>query len=161
MMTPDVDKILARIALLQRSIIDPVTGKAIVAYDNVPYTISVADMPLFVNFVGELSQSVMIGSDHLGRTFNETRVINMMLYHSPYGTGAEGEKMGLLTPYFSLVYNLIGKYPHLSNLGGIIDAKLSNDSGTTVVSFNGQSYFGVRFALQIVSKTRRSLAEDE
>ena len=159
--TPDPDEVLAKLATLQRLIADPASGSAVVAFENVPYTVSAADMPLFVNYVGPLTSSVVISSDHLGRTFNETRTYNMVLYHSPYGAGVEGEKMGLLTPYFKLVYDLFGKYPHLQNLGGIIDAKLANDTGATVVPFAGQNYYGVRFALQVTSKSRRPLGEDE
>ena len=83
----------------------------------------------------------------------------MMLYHSPFGAGVEGEKMGLLTPYFKLVYDKFMSYPHLKQLAGALDSKIVNDSGMTVLEFVGQRYFGVRFTLQVTSKVRRLLAE--
>ena len=160
-MSGEVNDIMARLALIEQEIIDPVSGQAIITYENVPYTISAADMPLFVNFVGNLSQSVVAGSDDQARDFNDTRNFTLTLYHSPYAAGIEGEKMGLLTPYFPLVYNKFGAYPHLKMLGGILDAKLIADSGMTVVTFAGNQYFGVKFTLQVISKVRRLLGDYE
>lgn len=160
-MAADVPQVLTQLALIQAEILDPVSGKAIITYENVPYTISVADMPLMVNYVGMLTGSVLTGADNFAREFNETRVYNMILYHSPKGSGVEGEKMGLLAPYFPLIYNKFGSYPHLKNLAGALDSKIVGDSGMTIVSFVGQDYFGVRFSLQVTSKIRRPVEDYE
>lgn len=160
-MSAEVNNVLTQIAVIQREIIDPQSSRALVAHENVPYTISAADMPLFVNFVGPLSQNQLMGSDERAREFNEVRAFTMTLYHSPFGSGIEGEKMGLVTPFFSLVYQKFGLYPHLKNLGGVVDAKLVADSGMTVVTFGSQDYYGVRFTLQVTSRVRRLLGEDE
>ena len=160
-MSAEVHDILARLAVIQREIVDPQSGKTLVAFENVPYTISAVDMPLFVNFVGPLSQNLLMGSDEKAREFNETRTFTMTLYHSPYGSGIEGEKMGLITPFFALVYAKFGLYPHLKNIGGAMDAKLVGDSGMTVVPFVSQEYYGVRFTLQTTSRVRRLLGENE
>jgi hypothetical protein len=160
-MTAEVPNVLTQLATIQREIIDPSTSRAIVSYENVPYTISAADMPLFVNFVGPLTQAILAGSDEDAREFNEIRTFNMMFFHSPYGAGVEGEKMGLLTPYFPLIYAKFAQYPHLKQLAGTLDSKLTGDTGMTVLSFGGQQYYGVRFALQVTSKNRRLLGEFE
>ena len=161
-MTAEVSNILAQLSVIQREIINPQTGQPIVSFENVPYVINTADMPLFVNFAGPLTNNALIGSDDLARDFNETRIYNMLFYLAPYGTGVEGEKTGLLTPYFSLVYMLFGKYPHLKQLPGALDARLAADSGTsTLQEFIGQKYFGIRFSLQVTSKVRRPLGSDE
>ena len=152
---------MTQIASIQRGITDPITGRALVAYGNVPYTISAADMPLFVNIVGALTRNVLAGSDSRAREFNETRLYQMTLYGGAYGTGVEGEMLAKLTPYFSLVYYRFGLYPHLNKLSGILDAKIVTDTGTTVVGFAGNQYFGIRFNLQVISKIRRPLGEDE
>ena len=112
-MSAEVHDVLAQVAVIQRELTNPVSGFPVVAFENVPFTISAVDMPLFVNYVGGLTGNVMIGSDYKGRDFNETRNILMTLYHSPYPAGVEGEMSGYLTPFFSLVYDLFGKYPHL------------------------------------------------
>jgi len=156
-----VDEVMAKLATIEREILDPVSGKAVVAYENVPYTISAIDMPLFVNFVGALTESEMIGSDEDARTYNDTRTYSLTLYHSPFMAGVEGEKMGLLTPYFALVYDTFAKYPHLKMMGGVMDAKITADSGMTIVNFVSQQYYGARFTLQVTSKTRRPLGDYE
>jgi hypothetical protein len=161
MITGNVDEVMAKLAVIEREILDPVSNKAVVAFENVPYTISAADMPLFVNFVGALTDSEMIGSDDRARTYNDTRNYTLTLYHSPYGAGVEGEKRGLLTPYFALVYDVFAKYPHLKMMGGVLDAKLVGDSGMTIVNFVSQQYYGVRFTLQVTSKTRRLIGDYE
>lgn len=161
MIVGDVDKVMTQLAVIEREILNPYDSKALYAYENVPYTISAADMPLFVNYVGALTNSVMVGDDSDGRTFNDTRLYKLTLFHSPFGSGVEGEKMGLLTPFFALVYNTFGKYPHLKLQGGVIEAKLVGDSGMMIVKFINQEYYGVNFTLQVVSKTRRLLGDYE
>lgn len=160
-MTAEVPNVLAQLAVIQAEILNPENSKALVSFENVPYTISAADMPLFVNFIGPLTQATLMGSDEQAREFNEVRTYNMLFYHSPMGSGVEGEKMGLLTPFFPLIYNKFGAYPHLKNLPGALDAKISGDSGMTVVSFSGQNYYGVRFTLTVTSKVRRLLGDYE
>ena len=160
-MTAEVPNVLAKLAAIQAEILDPQSGRACVSFENVPYTISAADMPLFVNYVGPLTQAVLMGSDSFAREFNEMRTYTMTLFHSPLGAGVEGEKMGLLTLFFPLVYEKFGSYPHLKELAGTLDAKLTGDSGMTIVNFIGQQYFGVRFTLQVTSKNRRTLGEYE
>lgn len=160
-MSAEVNDILAQLAVVQRELIDPVSGRAIVAFENVPYIINTADMPLFVNFAGALNRNDVAGSDHEARTFNETRNYTVVLYHSPFGAGVEGEKSGLLSPFFKMVYDKFGAYPHLKNLGGVLDAKLISDSGMATVRFANQDYFGVRFTLQVISKIRRPFGDGE
>lgn len=160
-MSAEVENILPQLASIQREIIDPVSNRAIVAYDNIPYAISVADMPLFLNFAGALTANDIVGSDSEARTFNERRNYRMVLYHSSFGSGVEGEKYGLLAPYFKLVYDKFGAYPHLKNLGGVLDAKLISDGGMQTVQFAGQTYYGISFVLQIISKTRRIYGDGE
>jgi hypothetical protein len=160
-MTADVTNVLSQLALIQAEIIRPESNDAMVVHENVPYSVTAADMPLMVNYVGALLQSTLIGSDNLAREFTEIRNFNMILYHSPYGAGVEGEKMGLLTPFFPLVYNKFGQYPHLKGLAGALDAKITGDSGMTLVSFVGQQYFGIRFTLQVTANIRRPLGEGE
>ena len=160
-MTAEVPDVLARIAVIQREILDPLTGRACTAFENVPYTISSVDMPLFVNYAGPASQLVPAGSDAAAREFTEIRSYTMILYHSPFGSGTESEMASLLTPFFPLVYIQFGLYPKLKQLVGIVDARLTGDSGMTVVNFMSQQYFGVRFTLQVNSKVRRVLGDYE
>ena len=160
-MTAEVSNILAQLAVLQREVVDPQSGHPLVAYDNVPYIINTADAPLFVNFAGALVKNEFSGSDERAREFNEVRNYKMNLYHSVFATGVEGEKAGLLTPFFALIYAKFGSYPHLKNLGGVLDARLIADSGMVTLEFAGHSWFGISFTLQVIARTRRLLAEDE
>ena len=157
-MTAEVNSVLAQLAALQREIISPDTGQPILAFDNVPYVINTADMPLFINYSGALSSNTLKGSDDLAREFDETRQYIMTLYHSPYAAGVEGEKLAALSGYFSLVLAKFGGHPHLKNLGGIMNALIVSDSGvTSMMQFMGQAYFGIRFILQVTGRTRRPL----
>lgn len=157
----DVPEILARIALIEREILDPVSGANIIAYDNVPYVISAADMPLMVNMVGPLISNTLMGSDEEAREFEEVRNYRLLLFHSPIGSGIEEEKTGLLTPFFQLVINKFQSYPHLKQLAGIRNSVITGDTGTTPMMFLGQSYFGMAFTLAVVNRTRRILSEYE
>jgi hypothetical protein len=150
-----VDRVLTRIRDLEIEMIDPVSENHLYAHDNIPYTISTADMPLFVNFPGGLEDNSVVGTDEFGREMREVRNYNLVLYHSPYGSGIEGEKLGLLRPYFDLVYEQFGHYPHLKNLGGVIDSLLVGDEGVGTVTFSGQTYFGIKFTLQVTTRVRR------
>jgi hypothetical protein len=159
--------ILARIALLQREILVPTSGSMVpnntyvMAEDNVPYSLVTANMPEFVNYVGPLVSSKLVGSDERGRTFEEVRQIKMVLYHSGFGSGLQdGEKYGELTAYFDLVYNKFGAYPRLRQLIGVQDAVITTDSGAAVVRFQGTDYYGVTFTLQVTTRVRRALTCD-
>ena len=160
-MTAEVNNVLAQLAIIQREIMNPLTGTPIVAYDNVPYVINSADMPLFVNLAGPLQSNQFSGADEQAREFNEIRNFKMNLYYAAYGTGVEGEKFGLLTPFFPLVYGKFGSYPHLKQLAGTLDARLINDTGMTTLDFSGHKWFAVSFTLQVISKVRRLLDELE
>jgi hypothetical protein len=160
-MSAEVASVMAQLAVLQREILDPVTGDAITAYANVPYTTSVASMPCFINYAGPLSSNTVIGSDDNAREMREVRMYEMVFYHSAYGSGIEGEKVGLLLPYYQLVYEKFGAYPHLKNLGGIIDAVIASDSGMGTVTFVNQTYYGTRFRLQVTGRVRRVLGTND
>lgn len=159
--TSDVETVLARIALLQRNILDPSTGMAVVAYDNAPYSISAASMPLFVTFVHPLVRNDLMGSDNFGREFNDTRTYDMILYLSPFGTGIEGENLGLLTQWFDAVHSEFGKWPKLKALAGIQSALITADSGASVQEYNGQRYYGIRFTLSVTRRARWLLGEND
>lgn len=160
-MTAEVPNILTQIAIIQGEILDPVSGRACTTYANVPYTISMRDMPLFVNYAGPLTQMLLTGSDEAAREFNEIRAFTMILYHSPLGAGIEGEMSSFLTPFFPLVYAKFGEYPRLKQLAGVVDAKIIGDGGMAIVNFINQQYFGVRFTLQVTSRVRRTLGSNE
>ena len=160
-MSADVASILTRLALIEAEILDPATGAAIKAYEEVPFTISSADMPLFINYAGPLIRNELVGSDELAREYQETRNYSLVLYHSNYGSGIEGEKFGLLAPYFELVYAKFGSYPRLNNIGAVVNAVLIADTGMGTVPFMGQAYNGIRFTLQVVSRVRRPFAQGE
>ena len=150
--------VLARLAQIESEIIDPASGSACVSYENVPYAVSVANMPLFLNFIGPLTQKIWEGGDENAREYNEVRNFNVVLYHSAYGSGIEGEKMGLLTPYFELVYAKFDSYPHLNALDGVMDARITSDAGVGTVQFSNQPYYGIRFTLQVTTRVRRVLS---
>lgn len=159
-MTAEVPNVLAQIASVEREIVGA-DGRAVVAFDNVPYTINAADMPLFVNYVGNLTQNITAGSDEVARDMREVRNYTLALYMGAYGTGVEGEVIARTTPYFPLIYQKFGSYPHLNMLGGVIDSLLIGDSGTKVLVFSGQQYHGVLFTLQVMTKVRRPFADKE
>ena len=161
-MSANVVDVMARIAAIEREIINPSTSGSLVAYDNVPYTINTADMPLFVNYTGNLSDNTLEGDDEFGREYAETRNHRLTLYIAPFGTGVEGEKWGLLAPFFDLVYAKFMGYPHLKNLAGVRDAKLIADTGMTqTVKFISQEYFGAQFTLRVTTTARRLLAKGD
>ena len=158
-----IPQVLAALKVIQGEILDPVRGTGIVAFDNTPYTISAADMPLFVNRVKQLTQMRDEGSDGEAREFLETRLYEMVLYHSPYGAGVEGEKTGELTPYFDLVYDKFMSYRTLKNLMGVVDSRIINDSGASIISFASptQQYYAIRFMLQVLTHVHRKLGDNE
>jgi hypothetical protein len=160
-MNPEVDVVLAQIAVVEREMLVVSSGSPIMAYDQTPYSISNANMPLFINFAGGLTGNVLMGSDDKGREFQETRIYSLVLYYAPYAAGIEGEKLAAMVPYFQKTYDLFGSYPHLKQLGGIVSALITSDSGQSVQRFVNQDYFGVRFSLQVVSRVRRLLAAGE
>lgn len=160
-MTASVPSIMAQIAVIQRLIVDPATSRAAVAFDNVPYTLSRADMPAFVTFIKPLIRNTLAGSDDTGRDFDDTRTYDMILYHSPFGTGISEEKIGDLTPWFDLVYTEFSKWPHLKQTAGVVDALIVNDGGAGVHSFIGQQYYGIRFTLQIIRRSRWLLGKGD
>jgi hypothetical protein len=153
--------VLARLAVIQREIISPELNRPVTAYDNVPFTISNMDMPLFINWVKTMTKSDIIGEDAKGRDFNETTNYDMVLYHSSFTAGISQENAGLLTPYFDLVLNKFGSYPHLKGLNGVLDAHIISHSGATTVTFLSQPYNGIRFTLAVIAKVRRPLASLE
>ena len=67
MANASVTNILSQIATVEREIINPVSGSAIYAYDEIPYTISTADMPLFVNFPGQLLSNEKLAGYEAGQ----------------------------------------------------------------------------------------------
>ncbi len=152
-------QILSRIAEIEREILSPDTGKVCIAYDNIPGTLTASQMPCFVNYPRQLIKNDLVGSDERGRTFLETRNFGLTLYHSPVGTGANEEKTGLLVPYFELVYSKFGSYPHLKALEGIVDALITNDSGTGTATYSGTEYYAINFNLQVIRRVRRLLDE--
>ncbi len=160
-MTAEVPNVLAQIAAIERQIINVETGAPLIAFDNVPYIINVADMPLFVNYVGNLTQNVVAGSDEIARDMREVRNYTLAFYMGAYGTGVEGELIARMTPYFPLIYARFGSYPHLNMLAGVVDSTLVGDSGTKVLQFAGHQYHGVLFTLQVMSKVRRPFADME
>ncbi len=158
-MSAEPANVLPQIAIIQREIADPTTGNLLKAHDNVPNSITVADMPLFVTFVGALVSSTLDGSDSKIRDFLEVRNYRMILYHSALGTGAPGEKLGLLLPYFDLVLNKFGSYPHLKRLAGIVNAQITGDSGMeNSMKFANVPYYGIDFTLQVTGHVYRKLA---
>jgi hypothetical protein len=82
-------------------------------------------------------------------------------YHSPYASGVEGEKYGLLSHFFDDIYNTIEQYPHLLGIKGVIDADIVSDSGANVLEFAGQKYFGIRFVLRVTYRVRHPLNQLE
>jgi hypothetical protein len=160
-MEGNVQGILTQIATLERTIINPVSGSACRAYDNIPYTLTAAQMPCFVNFPRQMTSMNLMGSDEKGREFSELRNFELRFYLVPYGTGAEEEKSGLLIPWIELTYVTFGAYPHLKGLNGIMDSKMLSDTGVTVVEWAGNRYFGLSFTLSVLRRVRRLLNEDE
>lgn len=157
-MTTSVVTILSQIATLERMITSPDTHRAMKAYDNIPLTIAVAQMPCFINFPKALTENVLVSSDEKGREFHEVRNYSLNLYHSAYGSGINEEKSGLLLPYFEEVYKLFGGYPHLAVLPGIIDARIISDSGVGTANYAGNMYYAISFTLKVTNRVRRTLS---
>lgn len=153
----DTAAVLKQIALIQREIISIETARAIKAYENIPLTMAVAQMPCFVNYPGTMQSNNIVGSDENAREFWEIRDYRMVLYHSAFGTGTNEEKAGLLVPYFELVYAKFGSYPHLKALGGIVDALIVSDSGTGTSNYVGNAYYAISFNLRVTRRVRRIL----
>jgi hypothetical protein len=157
-MTTGVSEILTRIATLERLITSPETTRAVKCYDQIPYTLSSAQCPAFINFPKGLIENRLVGSEDAEREFWEIRNYSLVLYHSSYGKGANEEKSGLLVPYFELVYDLFGRYPHLDSMSGVIDAQITTDSGVGISTYVGNQFFAVSFNLRVTTQVRRLLA---
>jgi hypothetical protein len=158
----EVDQVLAQLASEEREIINPVSGSPVYAYAQIPYSITAAQMPLFINFVGPLIEETSDGSDDDYLEYIETRSYNCKLFIAPYGSGVEGEKWGDLQPYFKLVYDKLNGYPHMKNIGGIINAKIIADTGMSqLLNFQGQLYYGCVFTLQVSTRVKRLLGANE
>lgn len=161
-MSAEVEDVLPRIALIEREILNPVSGSAIFAYDNPPLTISPAQMPCFVNFATNLLSNTLVSSDDNAQEFEEVRQYQLRLYLNPVGSGIEGEQFGRLTPFFKPVFNKFASYPHLKNLGGVRKAQIVSDAGMlSLPTFMGQTYFGIIITLQVVGRVRRVLGPGE
>jgi hypothetical protein len=152
---------MAAIAAQETQIISPDFGSALYAFDTVPLVNSVGNMPCFINFPGRLIENRLIGSDERGREFNETRMWDLVLYHSPVGSGTPEEKSGLLIPYLELVLNQFGAHPRLAGTQGVREVLITGDSGVGVVEFMQNQYWGIRFQLRVVRQVRRLLAESD
>ena len=158
----DIENILPQIATIEREIINPVIGSGIYVYDDIPYSINTANMPLFINFPGNLVESVVIARNRTARVFKETRDYGLSFFLAGYAQGVEGEKWHKLQPYFKLVYAKFGGYPTLKNLGGVFDARLTADTGMNqLLEFIGQNWFGCKFTLRVVSQVVRTLGDNE
>jgi hypothetical protein len=153
--------VLTRIAVIEREIISPDTGGNMIAHDNPPKTTSQMDMPLFINLAKNMIKSDIIGEDERGRDFNETTNYDLLMLHSSFSAGVEGEMNAAMVPYVDLALNKFGSYPHLKGLSGVLDAQIMTHSGPTTINYIGQPYNGVRFTLQVITKVRRLLASLE
>lgn len=160
-MAADPASVQAQLAVLQRTLRDPTTGLPLYAYDNPPYSLTTGTMPLFVNYVGALQSVQEMGRDSKGVDNDETWQYKMDLYIAPYGSGIEGENYGVCTPYFDLVLALFGANPHLQQLGGVRSAKIVSATGAGTIPWADQDYYGIRFILQVIARTRRTFAAGE
>ena len=162
MTTPgSAEAIMASIANVEGQIISPDTGNPIYAYATVPLVNPVGNMPDFINFPGRMIENRLIGSEGLYREFMETRMWDVVLYHSPMAAGTPEEKSGLLIPYLELVYVQFGLYPRLSATQGVKDALIISDSGVGTVNINNTEYWDIRFQLRVSRQARRLLAETD
>ena len=154
--------ILTQLAVIEREIVDPATGAPFTAYDNVPYAINTADMPLFINLIGPLINAQAMGSDEDGRERLETRIYKLAFYLAPFSTGIEGEKYGQLALLYEYIFTGLGKYPHLKGLYGVIDCQIIADTGAKGdLEFMGNRYFGIQYSAQITTRVRRPLDQLE
>jgi hypothetical protein len=159
-MTGRVTDVLIKIAEIEREVINPVSGSPALAYDNIPTTISGAQMPCFVNFPKNLASVEELGSGETGRENMEVRNYELRFFLSP-AAGAEEEKSGLLTPWFELVIAQMGLYPHLKGEPEVVKARLLADMGTVQVPWADQHYIGTVFQLQVTRRVFRPYNESE
>jgi hypothetical protein len=161
-LTPgSTEAIMAAIASVETQVINPLTGNPLKAFATIPLVNAVGNMPDFINFPGLMIENRLIGSEQLYREFMETRMWDVVLYHSPMGAGTPEEKSGLLVPFLELVYAAFGLYPRLNATQGVKDAMIMGDSGVGAVKINDTDYWGIRFKLRVVRQARRPLAETD
>jgi hypothetical protein len=162
-LTPgSAEAVAAAIASVEGMIISPDTGGPVLAYASIPLSVPTANMPCMINFPGRMIENRLLGSDGFqGREFMETRMWDLVLYHSPMASGTPEEKSQLLVPYFELVYVQFGLYPRLNATQGVKDAMLVGDSGVATVEHTGNQFWGIRFQLRVSRQVRRLLAESD
>lgn len=151
----DADAILKQLAVIEREI--PGVRRA---YDNPPNSISMADMPMFINLPGPMNENWIDGGEDEDATEAlETREYECILIVSSTGTGVSGEAIGKVPPLLAAVRNKFASYPFLKGFP-IRGAQLQRDSGVrSDILFGGVAYFGVRFIVVVETRIRVPYAE--
>ena len=162
-MSADVTSVLPQIALIEREIINPLTGLPLKAYDSAPFSLSSNDLPCFVNLAGPMTEDwdVRAGEDDLVKEGYENRVYLCTLYIVAGGAGIPGEAYALCEPYFALTRNTLQSHQSLKNLPGIQRVYFLGDDGARVRSYGGQEYYSIAFRLQIIGRVRVTYATGE
>jgi len=151
----DADAILKQLAVIEREI----TGVRRV-YDNPPNSISQADMPMFVNLPGPMTENWIDGGedDDAVEAF-EAREYECLLIVASTATGISGEAFSKVPPLLAAVRNKFASYPFLKGFP-IRGMQLQRDSGVrSDILFGGVAYFGVRFTVVIEARIRVPYAE--
>lgn len=162
MTTATLEDIKTRLALIQPFI----TGTK-VAYQSAPNTINPTDMPCWVNLTGEGVYDPQVeGFDGV----YETRNVRMLFFAAPRASGTPGEAENLCGPFFSRVRDFFlarpglsyigpGGVPTYDNLPGVMNALVTGDSGTSILTFADVPYFGIEFRLTVFLTVLRTYAQ--
>jgi hypothetical protein len=146
-MTDIESTILERLAAIESSITGVVKAKA-----RLPRTITAADMPLFLNYIGPAQYDYQ-SSDlvFVTRTFRPT------LYIMSTGQGIENEAQEKAEPFFTRVRDEFGGRPSLNSLKHIQDCTLVSDTSVVVLAYLGNEYLGIEWSLRIEYIAQRTI----
>ncbi len=139
--------VVSRLAILQAQI-----AGIRRAYSEPPETISVMDMPLFINLVGPGSHDLAT----IGENYDlETRLYRMRLFIRPSVTGFPGEGETEARPFIRAVTSFFQGRPSLgggalAGLDEVQESAVIADSGVMqALMFGGTAHIGIEFTLQV------------
>jgi hypothetical protein len=151
----DVDVVLRELAKVEAGI-----SGVIGAYESAPDSIPATDLPAFINLPGPEQLVGEGGDDEIGEGLS-TRTYYCVLIVAPFGTGISGEKFGDVMPFFTRVRDTFMRYQALG-LANALRLVYRGDSGVLAdIQYAGNSYYGIRFSVDIAGLFRVNYAQYE
>lgn len=119
------------------------------AYDRLPGSLAMADLPAFLIVPGAATQKMLSGRGSAGGAMQETRTYRLLLYVKPLSLETFNQAMNEVRPFFRRVQERFVAAHRLDNLDYVVHAHLVGDSGVTPLVYGRAEYAGVEFDLEV------------